>query len=59
MTATAATGGSRLTFRNDAERRTTKVLLARALVKQARYLHHPVDPQVQAYADARLDTDPR
>lgn len=59
MTATGATGGPQLTFRNEAERKTTKVLLARALVKQAQFLRHPVDPQVQADANTTLDTDAR
>lgn len=57
MTATAATSGSQRTFRDDGERKITKVLLARALVMQARFLDHDVEPRVQADADTPLPTD--
>lgn len=56
MTATTATG-SQFTFRDDEERQVAKVLLARALVMEAKFVDHDVDPQVQADADTPLPTD--
>lgn len=49
MTVTAATP-ARFTFRDDAERDTARIMLARLLVRQAKLLKHGIDPGVAAGA---------
>ena len=49
----------RFTFRDDRERETGRIMLARLLVRQAEYLKHDVDPQVAADAARPLPDELR
>lgn len=53
MTATT-TSPARFTFRDDAERDTARIMLARLLVRQANLLKHDVDPKIAADATRPL-----
>jgi hypothetical protein len=56
MTATALPP-ARFTFRDDAERETARIMLARLLVHQARMLRHDIDPKVAADAARPLPAE--
>lgn len=56
MTTTAT---DRFTFRDEGERDTGRIMLARLLVRQAEFLKHEVDPQVAADAARPLPEELR